>query len=67
MKSKLVEAFINTDKGKNLPEDCIEKIKKFLYKDYFFRKNMCVICELTGLSHSEYLDGVGYICTGCLF
>ena len=67
MRSRLIETFIDTDRGKNLPDDCIKKIKNILYKDYSFKKNMCVMWELTGLGHSEYLDGAGYICSGCLY
>ena len=39
-------------------EDCKNKI---------YQGNKCLVCEKDGLTYHEYLEGVGYICTTCLF
>ena len=67
MRNKLIDEFIKTNRGAKLPNDCIDKIKNILYKEYFYRSNQCVICKTDGLTYHEYLDGVGYICSGCLY
>ena len=67
MLCKLFEQFEITDKGHKLPTECLEKIKVILNKNTLHRNNKCTLCSLEGLNVNEYLDGVGYICSGCLF
>ena len=62
-----MKVFENTDKGNKLPIECLEKIQENMGKSTFYKKNKCVVCSNGDLTYDDYLDGVGYICTGCLF
>ena len=68
---KIFNEFLETSRAKSLPNDCINYIY-YLYKNKvstnkLYKENQCVVCGINNLTHHEYLDGVGYICTTCLF
>ena len=59
----MINIFINTYRGKLLPNDCIENIKN-IYKK-LEHKNVCSFCKSFNVTWGDYIDGVGYICPIC--
>ena len=52
----------------NLPEEFLEIIKEkydILIKDNY-KNYKCNICNQDNLTHYDYIDGCGYICSNCV-
>lgn len=68
---KMFNEFLATSRAKDLPVDCIcyiyNLLKNEITKKRVYKDKQCVMCGRGDLTHHEYLDGVGYICTTCLF
>ena len=66
--NKIFNEFLETSRAKSLPIDCIYYIYNLLTtKNKVYKDRQCVMCGREDLTYHEYLDGVGYICTTCLF